>query len=134
MGEEQKEQTPRPGFDREAACARFDYIKANDFRVVYVENVFGGFTPNGQMFQIALCNERWPIPKQITNQLTPNGQLDAEIISERVVRDAMVREVEVELILQPAVARNLANWILKRLDEKEKDANAAGQPVNPKPS
>ena len=103
-----------PGIDLEGKKVRFDYIKSNFFRVVYVQGIFGGPGPRREI-QMAVWNERWPIPKQTTHVLGPDGKLGDEITAERVSRDAVVREVETELIMDVATATLMAKWLLDQV-------------------
>lgn len=111
-----------PGVDIESGQLRFDYIKSNLFRVIHVDGVFGGLSPN-QKIHLSVWNERWPIPKQLSYKLTPEGMRGEEIKEARVSRDAVVREVETHLIMDVVVAKRIHIWLgekIARAEEKEK--------------
>lgn len=91
---------------------RFDYIKSNHFRVVHADGVFGGVTNKGLIWA-TFWSERGAIPTQSVYKVTPEGKLD-EDLTKRVVRDAIIREAEVSLMLDLGLARSLRGW----LDEK----------------
>jgi len=108
-----------PGVDPEHKKVRFDYIKSNSFRVVYVEGAYGGAGPRGEV-QMAVYNERWPIPLQTTHELDAQGNLGQEIRAERASRDAVVREVEAELIMDVSTAKNMVAWLQELVEKIEK--------------
>lgn len=100
----------------------YHYIKSNAFRVIHADGVQGGLTPNLKV-QMALFNERMPIPRQIVHNVKSGpgeGSFELGDEVERSVRDGIVREVEAEVLMDPIVAERVANWLL----EKVKDAKA----------
>jgi hypothetical protein len=105
-----------PGIDVEAGRIRFDFIKSNYFRVIHVEGVFGGNSPRG-LINMAVFNERWPIPKQITHEFK-EGKSGDEI--ERASRDAVVREVEAQLVMNVQTAKIICKWLQGKIDDIEK--------------
>ena len=109
MTEEVKEPM-LPGIDVKAKRARFDYIKSNHFRVIHVDGIYGGPGPRGN-FHMSIWNERWPIPKQAVHDLKPDGVVGEEIHPERITRNAIVREVEVQLIMNIETAKTMHVWL-----------------------
>jgi hypothetical protein len=109
----------RPGVDEESGQVRFDYIKSNLFRVIHVDGIFGGISPNRKI-HFSAWNERWPIPKQLSYKLTPEGTRGEEIKEARVSRDAVVREVEVHLIMDVATAKRVHVWLGQKIAIAEK--------------
>jgi len=116
-------QTP-PGVDFEAQTIKFDYIKGNYFRVVHVDGAFGGNSPKGDI-RMSVWNERWPIPKQTTYKLQECGKVGDEIREDRISRGAVVREVEVELVMDVEVAKNIRNWLNDKIDGASADIKAS---------
>jgi hypothetical protein len=112
MAEEQTEQPPQ---------VRFDFIKSNAFRVVHADGIWGGPTPNGLLL-MAFFNERVSIPTQVTHAVKPDGSLGPE--TERIRRSAIVREVEVAVMLNPHVARSIRDWLTDKLEKLEKMTEA----------
>ena len=94
---------------------KFDYIKSNLFRVIHADGAVGGISPKATI-HFAFYSERSPIPKQTVFPVNEDGTLGQEIKDERVVRDAIVREVEVDVVMD----LNTANSFLKWLEEKIK--------------
>jgi len=113
-----QEQPPSPpGVDLEAKTIRFDYIKGNYFRAIHVDGAFGGSSPRGDI-RMSVWNERWPIPQQMVYRLGDEGGVTDELREKRIGRDAVIREVEVELVMDLEVAKNIRKW----LDDKIKKA------------
>ena len=94
---------------------KFDYIKSNFFRVVRADGVFGGVTPR-QAIHMAFFNERNAIPKQTVFSVNEDGTLGPEIREERVVRDAIVREVEVDVVMDLNTAKSFLEWLRKKIE------------------
>lgn len=96
----------------------FDYIKSSHFRVLRADGAIGGITPSGSI-HFALYSERQAIPRRLVHQLEPNGSLGPPIADETVSRDAVVREMEVDVFLSISVARSLHQWLGKQIEEWE---------------
>ena len=101
---------PNPGINLEDQKVRFDYIKANQFRMIHVDGLFGGISPNSNIF-MSLWSERWPIPKQTAHKLSKDGSIQGEILEERVSRDAIVREIDVGVVMNINVAIQMREWL-----------------------
>ncbi len=95
----------------------FDYIKSNQFRVIHADGVHGGLHPKGKAIQMAFFSERQPIPRRETynfdgEKLTGIKKTDK--------RDAIVREVEVEVLLDLDMAISLHKWISEKIEDAMK--------------
>ena len=99
----------------------FDYIKSTSFRVVYADGVWGGLTPRG-LIAMSFFSERHPIPKKLVHEITDEGTLGKE--SSRESRAGIIREVDVEVLMDLAMAKSFRSW----LDEKIK---VGENPINP---
>ena len=97
---------------------RFHYIKSPQFRTVHVDGVHGGISAQGHHVQFAVFNERVPIPKETVHPIVGMA-LGDEVKEERVALDGVVRELEVNLIMDLQQARSLADWLKKKADELE---------------
>ncbi len=102
----------------------FDYIKSNQFRVVRVDGVHGGIAPNGHTIQMALFSERAPIPKRETYKLK-QGKLGERTAVEQ--RDAIIREVEVEALIDIETAKRIAEWLKGKIDVADKLRKRLGE-------
>lgn len=94
----------------------FDFIKSNFFRVIHVDGAIASAHPNGNI-HLSLWNERSSIPRQVVYKINPDGVLGEEI--DRVDRNSLIREVEVDLILDQITLEKLKLLI----DEILKDLN-----------
>ena len=86
----------------------FHYIKSHSFRVVHGDGVWGGATPRGYI-AMSFFSERSPIPQTLTHDITPQGNLGEE--TNRQVKSGVVREVEVEVIVDLATAKGMLGWL-----------------------
>ena len=58
---------------------------------------------------MALYSERNPIPQRIVEEISPDGTTAKE--QTRVAKGGVIREVEVEVILDLETARGLVQWL-----------------------
>jgi len=107
----------KSGKPKKATKVSFDYIKSNQFRVVHVDGAHGGIAPSGHIIQMALFSERAPIPKRETYKLA-RGALGDRIAREQ--RDAIIREVEVETLMDLNTAKRIVDWLKDKIDMAEK--------------
>ena len=94
----------------------FDYIKSNMFRVVHVDGAHGGMAPNGHTIQMALFSERIPIPKTETYELKEGKLGKRKALTKR---DALVREVEIETLMDISTAKRIVEWLNDKIGEVE---------------
>ena len=92
----------------------FDYIKGQFFRVIHADGAIGGLSPNNHI-HMSLYSERFAIPRRTVFPVE-NGQLGEELDAERVTRDAVVREVDVDVIMTIEVADSLCQWLKTKVD------------------
>lgn len=105
----------------------FHYIKANDFRVVHVDGAIGGITPRG-LIHAAIYNERAAIPQTVVNSLNTDG-LVGEVM-EVNVKPGIVREMQVDLLLDRDAAESLRIWLGEKVAEL--DAAVSSMPQGKK--
>ena len=91
----------------------FHYIKSNSFRVVHADGVWGGPTPRGYL-TMAFYSERHPIPQKLTHELKPEGTLGDPIVRE--TKQGVVREVEVEVVLDLEMAKGMFEWLKEKIE------------------
>lgn len=109
--------------DAQKRTISFDYIKSNQFRVVHADGVHGGLSPRGQAIQMAFFSERQPIPQKETYHLVEGIKLAG--LKDTVGRDAIIREVEVEVLMGLETASAIHKWLGEKIElvkklEKEK--------------
>jgi len=92
----------------------FNYIKASLFRTIHVDGVIGAITPNGHI-HFAVFSERPAIPRVVENKLNEDGRIGEEIHKE--TKEGIVREMEVDLLMNLQSAQNLHDWLGNRIQE-----------------
>ncbi len=110
----QKKKAVKPEFP---TTVNFDYIKSPLFRVVHADGVWGGVTPRG-FINMNFWNTRTPIPTRIIQEVKPSGDLGKELGRES--RDAIVREVDVGIILDLELAKSVSKWLRSKIEMAEK--------------
>lgn len=98
---------------------RIEYHKANLFRVVHADGVYGGTSPRLQLF-VAFYSERFPIPKVLTYETSSTGAPEHEIISERESKEGVFREVEVAVTMDLNAAKGFSVWLNEQVAALEK--------------
>ena len=102
----------------ESPRVAFDYIKANLFRVVHADGIVGSVTPSGGV-HLAFFSERAPIPKREVRAITPAGAIGDFIPEGSEMRNAVIREVDVGVMMSLDVAEALVGWLNQRIDESK---------------
>jgi len=104
----------------------FNMIKSNYFRVVYAEGAWGGVTPKGDI-SFALYNERHALPQVTRLELkeVPGGLQAAapEEILER--KEGVVREVEVQVVMNLGSAISFHEWLGQKIKEGQEALGVA---------
>ena len=100
----------------------FHYIKSNGFRAVHCDGVWGGTTPRGYI-TMSFYSERAPIPNRLVHSVGPDGRVGKETVEKRISREGIIREVEVEVIMDLAMARSTFEWLKGHIEFLEKQGN-----------
>ena len=95
---------------------KFDYLKTAQFRNFHVDGAVGGLAPNGNI-QMAIYSERPPIPQQTTQIVNEKGFLAEEILKERKTRDAVIRDLEANLIIDVNTAAQIVKWLQDKINQ-----------------
>ncbi len=103
----------------ERPSVSFDYLKSNFFRIVHADGLIGSTTPTLELL-VHFWSERFPIPAQVTHEVATEGTLGEEIKERRVSRQAVVRELEVGIVMHLDVARTFRDWLTRKIEETEK--------------
>ena len=104
--------------DQVTGSVDIHYLKANDFRVVHADGVWGGVAPRGYI-TMSVFSERSPIPRKMVFDVTPDGQLGPE--TSRDSKEGIVREVEVEVVMDVPLAKSLIEWLKDKIEFFEKN-------------
>src|ERR1700737_3167553 len=101
----------------------FDYIKAHDFRVIWVDGVVGGPTPHGHI-HCAVYAERTALPRRQVFRIEElqggMGRLGPEVLEKQISRGSIVREMACDLFLSAQGAESLAHWLLSQVETLKK--------------
>jgi hypothetical protein len=99
----------------------FDYIKAPDFRSVYIDGAMGSVTPSGKI-HVAMYVERSAIPtRQIYAFDADTGQVNGPVRT--FDRNAVVREVSCDVIVDVGIAREIALLLLRLVNSADTSAD-----------
>jgi hypothetical protein len=105
----------------------FDYLKSSQFRVIHADGAFFALTGQGGV-TISFFAERQPIPRRVVHKVNPDGSIGAELPDSRVVRDAIIRDVEATITMN----LDTATRVLNALGEMVTKAQAVQQSKPPK--
>lgn len=116
------------GKEEPSTVVNIDYIKSPMYRVVHADGVWGGITPRG-LISMSFWNTRGPIPTRIVQEVGPGGEMGSEV--RRESRDAIVREVDVGVILDVEIAKTIRNWLDDKIKiaERIESLSAEGEPT-----
>lgn len=95
----------------------FHYLKANQFRVIHVDGALGGVTPRF-LIHMSLYSERPAIPQQQVFDLTSSGKLK-DGPPRAIGKDGVVRELEVDAMMDLDTAKSIGEWLLKQVATAE---------------
>jgi hypothetical protein len=93
---------------------KFHYLKSPQFDTVHADGAIGGLTPRGG-FHIAFFAERMPIPTMTEQFVLPDGKLGEETPDSRVVRDGVIRELVVDVMMDFGTAERLNDWLTTQI-------------------
>jgi hypothetical protein len=106
----------------------FQINRSNLFRIVHADGVFGGIAPTGLIF-INFYSQVPPIPDRMFHEIEPDGKLGKEVIGKRSgTSAAIVRELEVGVLIDVAVAKSFIQWLQDKVAAVEQlGGSALGQ-------
>lgn len=96
---------------------RFHYLKSNYFRVVHIDGAIGGVTPEGYI-HASMYSERLAIPREQSFAIDENGALGE--LKDTLTRDGVVREMEIDAIMNIESAKSLRDWLTSNIERAEK--------------
>jgi hypothetical protein len=106
--------------DEKPVTVHFNYLKSPFFRVIHVDGGIGGPTPGGRGIHLALFSERPAIPQHIEQHVSPDGTLGAEVPASTEGKRGIVRELEVDAMMDLPTARILLKWLAEAISKLEK--------------
>lgn len=101
---------------------RFKYIFDDDYEPEYVNGVYGGLNPNGELI-INFFMDRFTIPNEIKQVVNEDGTLDDT--SAQVMPDDLIirRVIKNGIVMSPATAVSVYTWLKDKLVEMGVDEN-----------
>jgi hypothetical protein len=117
-----------PSPKKPADKIKFDYIKSNLFRTTRADGAWAG-TNGFSDLVLSFYSERTPIPKQTVHRLVEQHTLGEEILEDRIMRDAVVREVEICVSMSLDIAKALRTLLNNQIEaiEASKAATLANE-------
>ena len=115
----QKLQTKGNGGVTYSEHVKFHYLKSTHFRTIHADGAIGNITP-GRHVHMAIYNERPAIPREMVHEIKPDGNLGDIIQEGTVVREGIVREMEVDVLMSVEVARSIKIWLEDQIKKIEK--------------
>lgn len=101
---------------------KFHYLKSPEFRAIHADGAIGGLTPSGHLHMAFYC-ERMPIPQTVTQKINKDGSI-GDIITQ-TGKDGIVRQMETDIFVNEATAKNIKVWLDLKLEEFETRRQAA---------
>lgn len=108
------------------AVIAIDYIKSQLFRVVHADGVIGGATPSGNV-HLAFFSERPPIPRRDVRKVRPDGSLGESLPERMEIRDAIVREMDIDIVMSLPTVEALFSWLEQHLPDMRRAISSAGK-------
>lgn len=91
----------------------FKYVYPEDLRDLYINGLYGGVTPRGEIY-IHFYSERHPIPKKATHNLDEQGVPSKEADME--IGGDVVRLVQASIALDISTAIAMRDWLNERIN------------------
>ena len=82
----------------------FDFVKGNDFRVIHADGAYLAGSGNG--LTVSFYSERQALPRRVVHKLNTDMSIGDELLEQRVIRDAVIRDVNVSVAMSLQVAKN----------------------------
>jgi len=92
---------------------KFIYNRPDDYEIVYVNGVYGGLTPRGDIS----CNffhEHFSIPREEEFEINKDGKMGKQILKRSDVQP-INRDLKVGIVFKVEDAESIANWILDKV-------------------
>ena len=86
--------------------------------MIRADGAIGGISPRLELF-VTFYNERFPIPKVLVYEATPEGAPGEEVSSERESKAGIIREAEIGVTMDIATAKSFASWLNEKITELE---------------
>lgn len=104
------------------------YQRSRHYRTIHSDGAQIGLTPRGQI-KFTLFSDQKPKPEFVLHQITPEGNLGESL--EEVVKEGVIREVEVNVVMDLNTTTAFVNVLqatLKQLETFQKQQQATIPP------
>ena len=91
----------------------FRYVCPEDLRDLYVNGLYGGITPRGEIY-IHFYSERHPIPKKATHKLSDQGMPEKEADLE--LGGDVMRMVQSSISIDVNTAVAFRDWLTEKIN------------------
>ncbi len=108
------------------------YLRSRHYRTIHADGAQFGITPQAHI-QFTLFSDQKAMPEFVMHKITPEGKL-GEVIEE-VVKNGVVREVEINVVMSPVAAASFVEVMktqLKQIEELLARQPEAGSPQESK--
>ena len=102
------------------------YVKSPHLRVIEVDGVYGGITPQG-LIEMSLFSERFPTPTEVEYEISAEGKMGAEVKGSRMAPKGFERELEVRAMIRPATAKAIVTWLQNGIEKLEQVKTQKGK-------
>ena len=102
--------------------AKVTYTKSPDYKLVYVNGIYGGLTGKGEL-RFDFFQEFHPYPEEEIVEITDEGKLGKVIPSEDEEGSKqfeLIREKQIGIIMSMGVAQSLFEWLKDKIEIYEK--------------
>lgn len=109
-----KEEKPKP---KQPHQLGIHYIRSRHYRTIHADGAQFGLTPQAYV-QFTLFSDQKPMPEFVMHKVTAEGKLGEPI--EEVVKTGIVREVEINVVMNPTAAASFIEVMqntLKQIQE-----------------
>jgi len=102
----------------EGLTVKFIYSKSEDYKLHYINGAYGGLTPRGDL----ICNfffEYRELPEE-EEHIVEGDQLRLKTEGINAGPREVLRDMKTGVIMTPAQAEKLANWLMEKVVEFKK--------------
>lgn len=105
------------------------FVRSNFYRVVHADGAWGGLTPHGQI-RMAIYSEAQQFPQSVTYDISSGRAEEVGRTPTGLGPNKLIRELEVDVVLDLRVARSLHDWLGGKITQLERvieEARSRGQ-------
>lgn len=95
--------------------AKVVYKKAPDYKLVYINGVYGGLTGKGEL-RFDFFQEFHPYPDEETFEITEEGKLGNPLPSDEDSEFELIREKQFGVVMSMSCAQSLYKWLEDKLE------------------